>query len=235
MAFERTWAPVPPRFFTLDGGTLGQVQIANTRGFKVKQHVVIAAVGQPNLILEVKRVLSSTLLFVGNIGDPITKRIDISAYTTAASAYIYAEEQSKAKLTREDREYAVYEQEPTVAKRVILVDQLGEFYESSNPLPVTPVENVVLLAPSIANFSMPNANQEYSFTFPDKTIKFLMKIRGGYAKTQFSYISGQSGTNYMTLSMGNFYKEDTNVSNKTIYMQTNKPNQIMEIIYWVSP
>lgn len=136
MAYERTWLAVPPQLLTSDGSSLGIVTMADTRGFKVKAIAVLAAVGLPDLRVSINRVLSETQIRVGRVGKPIGDILDVSSYTVSAGAYIYAAEQEKAKLTLEDREYALYDQEPTVAKRSVLVDQLGRYYEQANPLPV---------------------------------------------------------------------------------------------------
>lgn len=137
MAIERWWPAVSPQLFTADGGAYGLIQVADTRGFKVKALVIITATGQPDLQAQVKRVISDTQMLVGIIGKPLTSYIDISAYTTALGAFIYANEQEKAKVVQEDREYATYDQEPTVAWRNVLVDELGRYYGSANPLPVS--------------------------------------------------------------------------------------------------
>ena len=44
--------------------------------------------------------------------------------------------QSKSKTPPADHEHAVYEQEPTLAKRVIGVDEWGNFYDEDNPISV---------------------------------------------------------------------------------------------------
>lgn len=137
MALERNWPAVAPQLFTSDGSVHGLVTVANTRGFKVKANAAIEATGQPKLLVEVKRVISATQLFVGAIGKPISDRsVNLSAYTVAAGAFIYAEEQVKAQLTKADQDHATYDQEPTVARRSVMVDQLGRYYEEANPLPV---------------------------------------------------------------------------------------------------
>lgn len=138
MAFERQWPAVPPRLFTADGGMQGQIQVADTRGFKVGQKAVLSAVGQPNLQIQIKRVMSETILLVGPIGSPYRQaiRTDISSYTVSASSYIFAESQDKTQVPANDRDEATYETEPTVAWRNVLVDQLGRYYETSNPIPV---------------------------------------------------------------------------------------------------
>jgi|GEM_PF-2379132 len=141
MAIEQKWLSVPPRLFTVDGSSLGIITLANAKGFKVKQLVVISAVSLPDLRLQVKRVISDNQLIVGPIptraGESLlTKRSDLSAYTVSLGAFVYAEEQEKAKLKPDDIWQAVYDQEPTVAVRTVGVDQFGRYYETDNPLPV---------------------------------------------------------------------------------------------------
>ena len=213
MAVEQKWLAVSPQLFTASGSTLGIITIADTAGFKVKQRVIISATGQPDLTVQCKRVISNTQLIVGPMPtqqgrQSITTRSDVSAYTTGNGAFIYAEEQDKSKLTMEDMLAAVYEQEPTVAIRVLGVDQYGNPYTAVNRFPVDASVSVssveiidsggdeldvqpdgsinvnVLNAsasvpsdPYIENISAPLANTEYSFTFPAKTIRFIIKIR----------------------------------------------------------
>ena len=61
---------------------------------------------------------------------------DISAYLVADSATVSASPQDKNITPPVDHEHAVYEQEPTLAKRTISVDEFGNFYDVNNPIPV---------------------------------------------------------------------------------------------------
>lgn len=132
---EKRFAAVPAQVFTANGGTDGSVTIANTSLFKVKQRVIVAATGQTNQELEVKRVVSPTVMILGPTTGSIVSFTDLSAYTTALSANVFANEQKRPQITGDDFERAVYEEEPTVAKRVILVDEFGNKYDTDNPLP----------------------------------------------------------------------------------------------------
>lgn len=135
--FEKRFAAVPAQVFTANGGANGSVSIADTSLFKVKQQVIITATGQPNLdSLEVKKVLSPTSMIVGPSTGSINTFTNLSAYTVAAGAQIFANEQKRPIINSDDYERAVYEEEPTVAKRVVLVDQFGNKYDEDNPLPV---------------------------------------------------------------------------------------------------
>jgi hypothetical protein len=134
VAFERKLRALGPIAFTADGASNGLVTISSTVKFKVKSSVVITATSLPDLVLEVKRVLSSTTLLVGPAGNILT-RTNISLYTVALGAAIFQPEQDRPGIPTEQHQRAVFEEEPTLATRNVLVDPLGEFYDSENPLP----------------------------------------------------------------------------------------------------
>lgn len=137
MAYERSWPAVPPTQFTSDGSSTGLIQVANTRGFKVKAKAFLQSTTQPATEVEVKRVLSDTQMIVGKVGTPLTDRsFDATAFLVLDGAFVFAQEQEKVKVPQLDREHATYDQEPTTAWRSVLVDQLGRYYETANPLPV---------------------------------------------------------------------------------------------------
>lgn len=139
MALERKWTVVLPRAFAADGNAFGLITLATTAGFKVKQSAYLLSTSQPRLPVQVKRVISPTQLVVGAIDNKISSwlPLNITAYTVADGASIGAEEQDKNKIGADDIESAVYEADPTVAKRVVFVDQFGNFYDENNPLPAT--------------------------------------------------------------------------------------------------
>ena len=141
MALEKKWLTVTTAPFTANGTAQGIVTMADTAGYKVKGKAFIAATGQQVIELQVQRVISSTQLILGPIGStPEPQNFqNISAYTVAANAVIGFVEQSKNKIKPDDIEQAVYEADPTVALRNVLVDQYGRFYNNDNPLPTVPV------------------------------------------------------------------------------------------------
>lgn len=88
-------------------------------------------------------------------------------------------------------------------------------------------------SPTISNVSILLADTEQNFNIPAGTKRFTIKIRGS-AQLKVSYVSGQSGTNYLFIPIGCEYIED-NLSldlNLPIYFQANKDSQILEIIAW---
>ena len=135
MAFEKRWAAIAPIAFTADGTPQGQVTVASTADLHVKQKVYLSATNQPSIILEIKSVLSDTTFVVGPSPGSITATADISAYTVAFAAMIYALEQPRPAIPLQEINRAVFEEEPAVAVRAMLVDDLGNPYSSTNPLP----------------------------------------------------------------------------------------------------
>lgn len=142
MAFERKWDVVPPQTFASDGTAQGIVTLIDTAGFKVKQVAYIRSNTLPTAIqVQIKRVISSTMLIVGKVDNKIASwtPFDLSAYTAASGAVIGAESQDKNNIPGDDHYAAIYESDPTVADRVIPVDQYGNLISQNNPLPVQPV------------------------------------------------------------------------------------------------
>lgn len=136
MAIEKKWPMVPPQLLTVDGGTEGEVQVANAAGFKVKQIVVLQAPSIDPMQVRVQRVVSKTLIIVGPAGPAVqgkqnmNTRVDVSAYTVALGSFIFAAEQDKVVLKPEDILQALYDQEPTVGLRSVLIDQFGDYFDS---------------------------------------------------------------------------------------------------------
>lgn len=91
--------------------------------------------------------------------------------------------------------------------------------------------SIVRTEPTIYNVSVPLANTEVSQTLSDNTKSFTIRVRGT-CTLKFAFDSGQSGTNYITIYPGSSYSiEGLNFSG-TLYFQTNKPSQVVEILEW---
>lgn len=137
--FEKRWAAVPPQLFTTNGSANGEIKVANTAChlFKVKQKVILSASTLPNLDnIEIKKILDDDTIIIGPCGSNIHSTTNISAYTVALGAAIFANEQMRSSVPLEEFTRAVYEEEPTVANRTILVDECGNRITDNNPLPV---------------------------------------------------------------------------------------------------
>lgn len=134
---EKRFNAVPPQPFTANGTANGVVTVADTRLFKVKQRVFLRSNTVPSTDgLEVKRIISQTQLVVGPEKQPIHVHSDVSNFLVADNAVIGSNEQVRPSIPVEEFSRAVYEEEPTVAVRTMLVDKQGNDYRVDNPLPV---------------------------------------------------------------------------------------------------
>lgn len=84
---------------------------------------------------------------------------------------------------------------------------------------------------TIFNLSAPTANTEVSQSLPSGTKQITIKVRDGTAKAQFSFVSGESGTKYITIPRGaSYHIFDLNLTGESLYIQTNQASQTVEII-----
>ena len=134
--YEKRLAAVPPQLFTADGTVGGQITIAEPCLFKVKQQVILYSSTQGQSVYQIMRI-DDNVLYVADIGGKITDRADVSAFKVANGANISAVEQNRSTIPEQEVERLTYEEEPVVARRVILVDQCGDKIGDTNPLPVT--------------------------------------------------------------------------------------------------
>lgn len=85
--------------------------------------------------------------------------------------------------------------------------------------------------PVITNIAIPLANTEQSYALPADTKRFIVRVRGN-AKIQVAYAALQSGTNFLTIAPGNVYEETDVKVNLTIYFQSNKASETLEVLSW---
>jgi hypothetical protein len=242
MAIERTWDSIGPIAFAANGGSDGTITVSSVSGFRVKQTVSISGIALPTLKLEIKRVLSPTKLIVGPVvtTGKLLARQDLSLYTLAALSTIKIDEQPKVRLPPPDIIQAVYEQEPVLALRTIGVDEFGRPWTGTNPVPVSgtfvfsgndPTEQ------RTQNVSLALADTEYEITLPDNVKRYQIRVRDDASKGRISFVSGQTSTNYWTLTRGTVidsYVMNLPVNPK-VYMRLDKPTQVVEIMTWTKP
>lgn len=138
MAIEKKWERVSPQLLTSNGTSSGQLTVADPSLFKVKQKVKLFSNTMSPIFFRVNRITSPNIIELGGAENKdINDRSDLSAYLVADNASISADEQERPAIPPDAYERAVYEEEPVVAKRVVLVDQLGRKYTSSNPIPTS--------------------------------------------------------------------------------------------------
>lgn len=122
---EKRFIAVPPQLFTTDGTADGKLTVVYSGFFKVKQQIIIKSNTQgPTTDLEIKRITGVNQIEVGPKGK-IDARFDLTPFTVASGATIFANEQNRPSVPQEEIIRAVYEEEPVVAYRVIGVDQNG--------------------------------------------------------------------------------------------------------------
>lgn len=94
--------------------------------------------------------------------------------------------------------------------------------------------DIIKARPTIANVAMTLANTEYSYTLPDFTKKFIIKLRSVGAPVQICFVSGNSNTLYVNLANGKSYMEE-NIKGKgsQLFFRSSSADQTAEIISWV--
>jgi hypothetical protein len=179
MAVERKWLAVPAVNFTADGTQFGVVTVTDTAGFKVKGSAYITANTKPVLLVQIQRVLSPTVMIVGPPGTTPSPSnfIDVSTYTVILNAQIAFPEQDKNRIKADDIDQAVYESDPVVAKRVIQVDEYGQFFSKDNPIPV----DADVTVNSVALFTLPYDSIQASY--PTTTQSVFQSYLGGLSGT----------------------------------------------------
>ena len=86
---------------------------------------------------------------------------------------------------------------------------------------------------TIANVTMTTGDTEYNYALPAGTQKVLIKLRGTGAVCKLAYVSGQSGTTYLTIPAGSSKTiEGIKGTAMTLYFQSPTASQVAEIESW---
>lgn len=164
--------------------------------------------------------MSTTLLnqenIIKKVYDPPTESLKVSGTSVVVPG------QMEVALSAPDDSVAISDGVDTLA------------INSDGSLNVVTTPGLVISTPTIYNIPLTTAATEYTVAIPQSTQRFELRIRDGGAKAQFSFISGQSNTNFITLGYGSSYSEDglSLSSILNIYIQSNKSNQVLEVITW---
>lgn len=137
---ERKWLAVTATPLIANGTTIGIVTVQDTAGFRTKQSVFLLSSTLGQKQYQVQEVLSPTQLVLGPMGSKVGRQnfADVSAFLISDNAALGAAEQDKAANPPDKDHYsAIYESDPVVADRVILVDQFGRLFGNGNPLPIS--------------------------------------------------------------------------------------------------
>lgn len=128
--------------------------------------------------------------------------------------------------SRNDREINKFVECPTdsgdVAVRTKICQDTGETLNVSINSPDTP---------KIYNLSAPTARTEVSHVLSTNTKQLIVRVRG-VANLQLAFISGESSTNYITIPSGASLSLTDLKTSVTLYLQTDKNSQVIEILEW---
>jgi len=84
--------------------------------------------------------------------------------------------------------------------------------------------------PLVTNVTVPLANTEYSHALNDAVKQIIMRCRGS-ATIKYCFVSGESGSNYMTLPRNNTMGLDAiKFTGKVIYFQSDVASVVVEIL-----
>lgn len=87
--------------------------------------------------------------------------------------------------------------------------------------------------PIISNVPLSVSGIEVDILLPNDCKQFLLRLRDSSSSLQLSYVAGQSGTVYLTISPGCFYSDaDLTVSGLHLYVQSPSASQIVELVTW---
>ena len=87
----------------------------------------------------------------------------------------------------------------------------------------------------MANVSITSADTEYSYAFRAGTVAFYIKLRAQNALMKFAWVSGESGTTYMTIPQNGMQsRPGIDFTGKTIYFQSPVAGGTAEIESYVS-
>jgi hypothetical protein len=137
VAIEKLWASVPPVAITANGTSDGHISVPDSRQYHVKQIVQLFSNVTPVNQYQIKRINSMTDMELGPVSQGIKDRSNLTMYLVSDVAKLSVnEEQSRPKINIDDTMRAVYQEEPAVALRTMMVDPLGDFYDDTNPLPI---------------------------------------------------------------------------------------------------
>jgi hypothetical protein len=146
MATERRWEAIPAQPILANGANDGRISVPDASLFKVKQVVKIFSDSVSPINFQVKRVIPG-FLFVGDANTAIDRYdANLTLFTTADHSKVSADEQNRPPILPDARERAMFEEEPTVAQRSVLVDKYGRKFDENNPMPINvAVDNIQLL------------------------------------------------------------------------------------------
>lgn len=228
MAFEKTLPAVPAQLFTANGTKYGQIQVQSTAGFKLKQAVLIKNNAGDQVKLEVKSVLSPTILLVGKESASLEDYADLTVFTTSTQSTIEAKPQNRQAIPPDKFWRAVFEESPTVAIRTFAVDQFGRPFSIDNPIPVQ-------LSNGSVNIGTVNAQLETFLTHKDNDphegdVHSSIRIGDGVEEVE---VNPDGSLNVVVVSGGKIPKPTKTVFNQVAAVLSG--SETLVVTYTVPP
>lgn len=124
-----------------------------------------------------------------------------------------------------DRQHGSFEQDSVdegINRRVQIKNSV------SDPVPVTSDPSTT---PTIYNVSAPTANTEVSQALNANVKQIMIRVRGN-ARAKIAFVATESATNYFSLPAGATLTLDKLSASVTLYMQTDKNTQVIEVLEW---
>jgi len=91
----------------------------------------------------------------------------------------------------------------------------------------------MIAKPTIANVSVTLADTEYSYSLPDGTRRFSVKLRDVGAELKIAFEASDSSTTYVMLPSGRSYNElNVKGGGNTLYFQSPTAGQVAEVLSW---
>jgi hypothetical protein len=241
--YERRW---PSVILTPIAVANHKITVSSTKGLHTKQKVTLRLGANALTDIEIKRVLSDTEIQVGPLGAEMGNIINPVAYNGGT---LEMSEQERNKVGNEITFRAVYEEEPAVALRTLMVDRMGAYIDSVvdgsgiNRLAVDTVVSVGDIAVDIAyptdivvdHVPSPvTADTEFSIIIPANTKRFTLRTLEDQSSIKIAFSSGLSGTMYSKISPGETWPSgDLDLTGPlTIYAQTPKANMTVVVVRW---
>jgi len=160
----------------------------------------------------------------------LTETVDIVNFTYDANGNV-------TEITSDSGENIILEPSKNIRNINYLRDNISIKDSDGHELDIQPdgsigTSQATTTTHEVDNLAMAVSGTEYDYTFPANTKKIQLKSREkGVIK--FSYTSGQSGINYMTILPGERYEltELNTTSTLTVYLQSTKDSDTLEILY----
>lgn len=233
--FERRWPTVILAPITIANHV---VTVSSTKGLHTKQEIILSNGSLPQLTLEIKRVISDTQIAVGEKDKAINKLENPVAYSGGILTSI---EQKRNEFGAEIVWRAVYEEEPAVALRTVLVDWVGSYYSLANPLPVSVSTDLTVSTeaprtPGLTIVTSPIvSDDQFTIVLPSGVKRFTLKPRRGtQASFDIALVPYALNSDYYSVLPGDeFLSGSINLAApKTFYLRTKKTSVEIECWYW---